>query len=133
MLVVPALLMYPSMLHYAQRAKDRLIETQFAAEAANHPQELQARLAQSLTQIDAVPSLPELVASIDTSATIPQTDTAFLLSGPKVKLTNHDRSLPSKSLVFLGFRPLWWLGHRSRGRVVTSATFRQDHEEGALS
>jgi signal transduction histidine kinase len=79
-LLAPAVLIYPSLLHHAHRAKARLVETQFAAQAANHPQELLARLSQSLKEIDGIAALPALVEPL--SAPVegpPPTDAAFLI------------------------------------------------------
>lgn len=59
-LVLPALLFYPSLWRHADRAKRTLVETRFARQAARYPDELQAHLARSLAQIDAIPELPSM-------------------------------------------------------------------------
>ena len=50
----PALLAYPSVLHYGTAAKRALIEGEYALQAAGQPQALRASLAQALDQIDTV-------------------------------------------------------------------------------
>ena len=50
----PALLAYPSVLHYGTTAKRELIEGEYALQAAGQPQALGASLALALDQIDAV-------------------------------------------------------------------------------
>ncbi len=76
-LLVPAALTYPAIVRFADRAKRELIESQYARQAEMHPQELQTRLATSLTQIDAIPALADLVESLEPAAGAAQTDTAF--------------------------------------------------------
>ena len=60
-LVAPALAMYPSLLAHATAAKERLIATTFGPQAASLREDLQKRLQQAVDQIDAIPSLEELV------------------------------------------------------------------------
>ncbi|MCY4074967.1 MAG: HAMP domain-containing sensor histidine kinase [Acidobacteria bacterium] len=50
----PALLAYPSVLHYGTAAKRELIEGEYALQAAGQPQALRASLALALEQIDGV-------------------------------------------------------------------------------
>ena len=77
-LLIPALLLYPSLLHYADLAKDRLVEQEYAAQAANYPDELRSKLFQSLQEIDAAAALNDMVASLEASPSgPPQTDRAF--------------------------------------------------------
>ncbi len=64
----------------ARRATERLITTQYAVEAQQHPQTLINRLAEARTEIDALSILPDLVT--DTTAVqfgAPRTDSAFLV------------------------------------------------------
>lgn len=78
--VVPALLLYPSIEFFTGRAMRRLIAERYAAEALNHPQELQARLSEALDEIDAQARLPTLVSDSAKLAPIgPRTDAAFLV------------------------------------------------------
>ena len=56
--LMPALLLYPSIDFFAERATRRLITTQYAVEAQKHPQTLQERLTEARDEIDALPVLP---------------------------------------------------------------------------
>jgi signal transduction histidine kinase len=83
-LLVPAWFLYPSLVHFVDLAKRRLIETQYALETRNHPTELLAHLTRALTQIDQVPRLGELVQSLnanpkETAGAPPSTEPAFTL------------------------------------------------------
>ena len=75
-LLVPAALTYPSLLHQGERTKQRFVETQYATEAARHPEELQNRLQQSLAQIDGIAELQQIAQS---DAEDLATDPAFLI------------------------------------------------------
>ena len=75
--LVPSLLLYPSLDFFAERATRRLITEQYAVQAQTHPQTLQTLMAEAQRDIDALTTLPELVAS---GAGLPPTpDTAFLV------------------------------------------------------
>ena len=76
-LLLPALLLYPSLVHFVDGAKRRLVETQYAVETRSHPAELLAHLNEALRQVDRVPGLPDLVESLSGSA--PSTEAAFSL------------------------------------------------------
>ena len=101
---LPALLLYPSMDFFAERATRRLITEQYAVQAQTHPERLQALMAQAQKEIDALTGLPGLV----TGATgQPQTtDSAFFVwrqtalarerLTSAVELYNRDRSLVSR-------------------------------------
>jgi signal transduction histidine kinase len=80
-IAIPALLFYPSILHYAEQSRRRLIETQYAVQAARHPQELQVRLAEARRQIDGLSVLQDLVSASGPVADAgpAPTDSAFLL------------------------------------------------------
>ena len=78
--LLPALLIYPSMDFLARRATERLITTQYAVEAQQHPQNLIYRLTEARAEIDSLSILPNLVT--DTTAVqfgAPRTDSAFLV------------------------------------------------------
>jgi signal transduction histidine kinase len=77
-LLVPALLVYPSVHFFSERSMRRLVETRYAVEAMNHPQALQDRLREAMAEIDALPNVPELVrdAARDAAAE-DRTRTAF--------------------------------------------------------
>ncbi len=78
-LLVPTLLTYPLLLDAVVRTKRHLVATEYAVEALNHPQELQNRLARALEQIDAMPSLAEIIASAPRTTGTVQTDTALTI------------------------------------------------------
>ena len=76
--LLPALLVYPSVHFFAERSLRNLIETRYAREAMQHPQELQDRLKEALEEIDALPGLADLVtAAVQGPLDIPQPETAF--------------------------------------------------------
>jgi signal transduction histidine kinase len=76
--LLPALLVYPSVHFFSERATQRLIETRYAVEAIDHPDTLRARLKQALGEIDALPRLPQLVEAASVAgAAAPRPDTAF--------------------------------------------------------
>ena len=71
-LLMPAIAMYPSLLAHATEAKERLIATTFGPQAASLREDLQKRLQQAVDQIDAIPSLDELVRlDVSTAAADP--------------------------------------------------------------
>jgi signal transduction histidine kinase len=77
-LLLPALLLYPSVHFFAERATQELIADRYAVEAMRHPQALQDRLNEALREIDALPFLPELVGGpLDVIGGGPRTDAAF--------------------------------------------------------
>ena len=55
--------MYPSLLAHGTESKERLIATTFGPQAASLREDLQKRLQQAVEQIDAIPSLDDLVRS----------------------------------------------------------------------
>jgi signal transduction histidine kinase len=75
----PALALYPATVAFADRAKRRLVETQYAVQS--RPQELQSRFAASQEQIDAIPALDEIVRTLEPPPprTPVQTDSAFAI------------------------------------------------------
>ncbi len=75
-LLVPALALYPSLFAYATSAKERLVSTVYGPETISQREDLQRRIQQAIEQIDAQPSLPELVAGADET---PTTDRAFVV------------------------------------------------------
>jgi signal transduction histidine kinase len=72
-LIVPALAFYPAMYQMAWRAKAQMVETRFAPQALNQRQAIQELLRDSLTQIDALPNLPDMLRG---GAAIPAADGA---------------------------------------------------------
>ena len=76
--LLPALLVYPSVHFFAERALRSNIATLYASEAMQHPQELQARLEEALHEIDALPGLADAVAAaVQAPVDAPPTETAF--------------------------------------------------------
>ena len=75
-LLLPALALYPSLLALAIGAKERLIANDFAQQAVRQREDLQNRLFTALDEIDALPSLTDLVASASEGAVEPS-DLAF--------------------------------------------------------
>jgi signal transduction histidine kinase len=59
--LVPAVLLYPSLDFFAERAIERVIRDEFALSAQNHSRVLLDRLKESQREIDALAGLPELV------------------------------------------------------------------------
>jgi signal transduction histidine kinase len=76
--LVPALLLYPSVEFYVDRAMREVVATRYAADAQEHPQQLQAHLEQALAEIDALPGLHEL-AEADQTTRGAGTDAAFFI------------------------------------------------------
>ena len=60
-LIVPALAFYPAMYQMAWRAKAQMVETRFAPQAINQRDTIHSLLTDSLSQIDAFPSLADLL------------------------------------------------------------------------
>ena len=60
--LIPALLLYPSLDFFAERAIQRPDRDEYAVEAQNHSEVLRQRLAEAQDEIDALTILPELVA-----------------------------------------------------------------------
>jgi len=69
--LVPAVLLYPSLDFFADRAIQRVISREFAVSAQNHSQLLLERLKESRDEIDAQVGLPELVSDDDTDQACP--------------------------------------------------------------
>jgi hypothetical protein len=80
-LVVPALVMYPSLVHFAEQSARRTVESTLAPQAVNQREVLQVRLRRSLDQIDRIPSLADRIAAAPPAAPggPPQPDSAFLV------------------------------------------------------
>jgi signal transduction histidine kinase len=59
--LLPALLLYPSVDYYAERAMRALVESRYATQAQQYSQTLQERLTEARAEIDALEALPALV------------------------------------------------------------------------
>jgi signal transduction histidine kinase len=78
--VVPAVLLYPSLDFFAERAIERVIADQYAVDAQNYSTELQKRLVEARGEIDAFAGLAALVIDSDASAPVAVgADRAFLV------------------------------------------------------
>jgi signal transduction histidine kinase len=78
-LLLPAFFVYPALLHHGERTKQRFIETLYALQAAEHPEQLQTQLTVALGQIDNIVELAELTAAEDSVAANLDTDRAFIV------------------------------------------------------
>jgi len=76
---IPALLLYPSMNFFAERATRELITTEYAVQAQNHVQTLQLRMEQARKEVDALEALPELIANDSSPDAPPDFRAAFLV------------------------------------------------------
>ncbi len=78
--LIPALLLDPSVDYFADRASHELIERRYAPEAQNYPETLRARMAEAMQQIDALPTLADLVSGANDEQQLqPRTESAFLV------------------------------------------------------
>ena len=78
-LSLPALLLYPLLLHAVDRARRDLVATQYAPQVVSHPRELLTRLDESLDELDAIEDLPEMIEAVPRETERIPTDTAFAL------------------------------------------------------
>jgi|SoiMethySBSTD1v2_1073268.scaffolds.fasta_scaffold00169_44 signal transduction histidine kinase len=76
-LVAPAFAFYPALFQLAWRAKSQLVETLYAPQALNQRREVQRLLRTSLSEVDALPNLGQLVARRSVSPSDDQTAPAF--------------------------------------------------------
>jgi signal transduction histidine kinase len=75
-LLGPAFAMYPSLVALTTAAKERLVATTYAPQAARQREDLQSALTSALSDIDAQPSLPDLTTH-PANGTAPTADRAF--------------------------------------------------------
>ncbi|MCC7417242.1 MAG: HAMP domain-containing protein [Acidobacteria bacterium] len=76
-LLVPALATYPSLVAYATAAKETLVATSFGPQVASLRTDLQNRMREALTAIDALPSPAAYVSAGAAEAAPPGADRAF--------------------------------------------------------
>src|SRR5580765_8386087 len=62
-LLVPAIAMYPSLSAFAIQAKERLVANEYGDQVIAQRDDLKSRLSRALDQIDALPTLPQLVTA----------------------------------------------------------------------
>jgi signal transduction histidine kinase len=77
--LVPAVLLYPSLDFFAERAIQRLISNEYAVEAQNHSEALRDRLTEARAEIDALSILPNLVSEVRDARAPLGSDRAFLV------------------------------------------------------
>lgn len=79
-LVLPSVVLYPSLVDAASRAKRQLVESRYAPEVMNQRRDVRLKLQQALTEIDRLETLNELVRASDPPVSgPPPTDAAFLV------------------------------------------------------
>ncbi|MDP1572296.1 MAG: HAMP domain-containing sensor histidine kinase, partial [Vicinamibacterales bacterium] len=77
-LLLPSIVMYPSIVDAGGRARRQIVETRYAADVISQRADLQLHLAAALEEIDRLPALDELVATAAPAAVGPlSTDAAF--------------------------------------------------------
>ena len=76
-LLLPAVVMYPTLMHFAERANRREIERTFEPEVMNQREAIKTHLASAMDQIDAIPELPGLVESAAAAQGGAPTESAF--------------------------------------------------------
>jgi signal transduction histidine kinase len=77
--LAPALLLYPSVSFFTDRAVRHVVATKYAVEAQSHPQTLQAMLNDARGQIDALPLAEHVRDNTAVQAGAPRTDSAFFI------------------------------------------------------
>jgi signal transduction histidine kinase len=76
-LVAPSAALEPSLSSVVEGAREKAVATSYAQQALEHPEQLQAILNESLRQIDGMPALAELVASLPETPSALATEAAF--------------------------------------------------------
>ncbi len=75
--LTPAVVAYPTTLYFADRAERRRIETEYARQTSDHPENLESWLSQSLAKIDGLTALRDMAVSWPASSPAAQRDSAF--------------------------------------------------------
>ncbi len=79
-LVLPSVVLYPSLLDAANRARRQLVTERYAPEVLNQRPDVRRKLSEALVEIDRIEALDALVGASDPPATGPTpTDAAFLV------------------------------------------------------
>lgn len=77
-LVLPSMVLYPSFVDAATRAKRQLVESRYAPEVLNQRRDVQVKLREALIEIDRIAALGDLVRASDPPASgVPAADAAF--------------------------------------------------------
>jgi signal transduction histidine kinase len=80
LLVLPSLVMYPSLVNAALDARRQLVESRYAPEVVNQRRDVRVRLVEALGQIDRIEAIADLVRAVDPPAGGPTpSDAAFLV------------------------------------------------------
>jgi signal transduction histidine kinase len=119
MLVLPSLLMYPSLVNAALDARRQLIELRYAPEVVNQRRDVRVRLVEALAQIDRIDAIADLVRAVDPpDEGPPPSDAAFLIWSQtglstqrmtsSVELYNAEGSLVSRFALKLPDSPQPW-------------------------
>jgi signal transduction histidine kinase len=79
-MMLPSVVLYPSLVDAASRARRQLVESRYAPEVVNQRQDVRLKLQQALAEIDRLEALDDLVRASDPPASGPlPTDAAFLV------------------------------------------------------
>ncbi len=79
-MMLPSVVLYPSLVDAATRARRQLVQSRYAPEVMNQRQDVRLKLQQALVEIDRIAGLDELVSASDPAPTgPPPTDAAFLV------------------------------------------------------
>ena len=79
-MMLPSVVLYPSLVDAATRARRQLVESRYAPEVTNQRQDVRSKLQQALAEIDRIAGLGELVRASDPPVSGPlPTDVAFLV------------------------------------------------------
>ncbi|MBY0494234.1 MAG: HAMP domain-containing protein [Cyanobacteria bacterium] len=77
---LPSIVLYPSLVDAAERARRQLIETRYAPEVSHQRQELRAKIQKALAEIDRIVALDDLARASDAPLSgPPPADAAFLI------------------------------------------------------
>jgi signal transduction histidine kinase len=80
LLVLPSLVMYPSLVHASADARRQLVELRYAPEVVNQRRDVRLRLIEALGQIDRIEAIADLVRATDPPPGGPTpSDAAFLI------------------------------------------------------
>ncbi len=79
-IIGPSLLLYPSLVHFAEVTREREVEGEYSRQVVTHPQELQSRLDEVLVEIDRLGTLAAVMESLEALPDgTPRTEAAFAL------------------------------------------------------
>ncbi|MGE5358383.1 MAG: ATP-binding protein [Bacteroidales bacterium] len=76
-LLLPAIVMYPTLARFAEESNRHVIETDFAPEVMNQREAIKSHVANSLDEVDAIPGLADVVEAASGQAGGATAETAF--------------------------------------------------------